>query len=233
VVAKIREAVRGAHTNFRSLYEAADRDSIPVSLLLAGSTLDKLTYNLGLLATSTAALSSNYVRALLEVRMTADAKLSDAITHDMDAVASCLQLMMPSKSSESVMVMDEHQCRNVADVVDRYDRTISSTLIHYNMCVRSSTATSIYHSPLYRSSLDVLVDGTNSLLGGMDEVRDRLREQQESAVAELRDSTKYSHILESVSLLNATCRGSQKTTSSLVRQVQLEGRTTRMSTWDT
>jgi hypothetical protein len=188
VVAKIREAVRGAHANFRSLYEAADRDSIPVSLLLAGSTLDKLTYNLDLLATSSAALSSNYVRALFDTRMAADVKLSDAITRDMDVVASCLRLMMPSNSSEPVMIMEEHQCRNVADMVDRYDRTISSTLIQYNVYVQTSTATSLYHSPLYRSSLDVLVEGTHSLLGGMDDIRNRLREQQESVVAELRES---------------------------------------------
>jgi hypothetical protein len=159
-----------------------------MSLLVAGSALDKLMYHLDLLATSTAALSSNYVRTLFETRITVDVKLSDAITRDMDAVASCLRLMTPSKSSGLVMVMEEHQCRDVADMVDRYDRTISSTLIHYNVCVQSSTATSIYHSPLYRSSLDVLVDGTHSLLGGMDDIRDRLREQQESAVAELRES---------------------------------------------
>jgi hypothetical protein len=159
-----------------------------MSLLVAGSALDKLMYHLDLLATSTAALSSNYVRDLFEIRMAADVKLSDAITRDMDAVASCLRLMMPSDSSEPVMAMEEHQCRDVADMVDRYDRMISSTLIHYNVCVRSSTSTSIYYSPLYRSSLDVLVDGTNSLLGGMDDIRDRLREQKESAVAELRES---------------------------------------------
>jgi hypothetical protein len=189
VIDKVREAVRGTHNDFLSLYAAVDKGAIPVSLLVAGSGLGKLTYSLDLLATSTAALSSTYVRDLFEIRMTAGVKLSDAITHDMGAVASCLRLMMPSNSEKQVMVMEEHQCRDVADMVDRYDRTISSTLIHYNVCVQSPTATSIIHSPLYRSSLDVLVDGTHSLLGGMDGVRDRLREQQESAVAELREST--------------------------------------------
>jgi hypothetical protein len=190
VIDKVREAVRGARNDFRSLYASVDKDkgAIPVSLLVAESALDKLTYNLDLLATSAAALSSNYVRALFDTRMTAGVKLSDAITHDMGAVASCLRLMMPSKSSEPVMAMEEHQCRGIADMVDRYDRTISSTLIHYNVCVQSSTSTSIYHSPFSRSSLDVLVEGTHSLLGGMDEIRDRLREQQESVVAELRES---------------------------------------------
>jgi hypothetical protein len=190
VLERVKEAVRGAHGDLRSLCTAVDRGSTPVSLLVAGSALDKLMYHLDLLATSTAALSSNYVRDLFDTRMTGDVKLSDAITRDMDAVASCLRLMMPSNSSEPVMAMEERQCRNIADMVDRYDRAISSTLIHYNVCVRSSPATSINHSPLYRSSLDALMDGTHSLLGGMDDIRDRLREQKESAIAELRESTR-------------------------------------------
>jgi hypothetical protein len=230
---KVIEAVRGAHNDFRALYVTVDRNSIPVSLEVAGTAFEKLTQNLDLLARSTSALASDHVRELFDTRMTADVKFSDAITHDMDAVASCLRLMMPSDSTKPVMAMKEHQCRDVAEMVDRYDRTISSTLIHHSLYVQSPTVTSVHYSLCHRSSLEVLVDGTRSILGGIQVIRYRLREQQDSAVAELRDSTKYSHILESVSLLNATCRGAQKTTSSLVRQVQLEGRTTRMSTWDT
>jgi hypothetical protein len=45
------------------------------------------------------------------------------------------------------------------------------------------------YSIFYRSSLDMLVDGTRSILGGMEEISYRLREQQESTVAELREST--------------------------------------------
>jgi hypothetical protein len=190
VVAKVREAVRGAHDNFRSLYTAVDRRSIPVSLLLAGTTLDKLTQNLDLLSTSTFALSSNYVKLVFELRMTADAKLSDAITDDMDALASRLRLMTPLDSSEQVMAMKEDQCRDIAEMADRYDRTISSILIHHNMCVQSLTVTSFHYSLRHRSSLDVLMDGTRSILEGMEDIRNRLQEQQESAVAELRNSTK-------------------------------------------
>jgi hypothetical protein len=134
VIDKVREAVRGAHVDFRSLYAAVDRGSIPVSLEVAGTAFDKLTQNLDLLARSTSALTSDHVRELFDTRMTADVKFSDAIAHDMDAVASCLRLMMPSNSSEPMMAMEERQCRNVADMVDRYDRIISSALIHHNVC---------------------------------------------------------------------------------------------------
>jgi hypothetical protein len=190
VLGKVREAVRGAHNDFRSLCAAVDEGSIPVSLLVAGSTLDKLTHNLDLLARSMSALTSDNVRELFDTHMTADVKLSDAITHDMDAVASCLRLMMPLNSSKPVMAMEEHQCRDVADMVDRYDLTISSALIHHNAWVSSSIAISIRYSPLGRSSLDVLVDGTLSILGGIEEISYRLQEKQDSAVAELRESTR-------------------------------------------
>jgi hypothetical protein len=233
VLAKVIEAVRGAHNNFRSLYAAVDKGSIPVSLEVAGSALDKLMQNLDLLAGSTSALTSDYVRELFDTPMAADVKFSDAITHDMDAVASCLRLMMPSRSSEPVMAIEEHQCRDVTEMVERYDRTISSALIHHDVCVWLSMATSIYYSLFYRSSLDVLVDIIHSMLGGMDDIRDRFREQQESSIDELRDSTRSRCILEWMPLLNVTCRSSQETASCLVRQVQLERCTTRMSRWDT
>jgi hypothetical protein len=233
VLERVREAVREAHIDFRSLCAAVNRDSIPASLSVAGSALDKLTQHLDLIATSTAALSSNYVRELFGTRMTADVKFSDAIMRDMDAVASCLRLMMPLDSSKTVMAIEERQCRDVAEMVDRYDRIISSALIHHNMCVRSSTAISIHYSLLHRSFLDVLVNGTRSLLGEMEDIRDRLREQQESAVDEIRDSKRSRCILESAPLLNVTYRGSQETTSCLFRKVQLERCTTRMSRRDT
>jgi hypothetical protein len=196
VVAQVREAVRGAENNFRSLYATVDKGSIPMSLSVAGNALDKLAQNLDLLAGSTGALSSDFVREMFDTHMTTNVKLSNAITDDMHAIASRLQLMMPLDSSEPVMTMKEHQCCDVAEIVDRYDRTISSTLIHYNLYVRSSTAVLICCSLLYRSALDVVVEVTHSILGGMEDVRYRLREQQESALAELRDSTQPQYVIE-------------------------------------
>jgi hypothetical protein len=175
VIERVREAVHGAQNEFRSLYATVDKGSIPMSLSVAGTGLESLAGNMELLAGSTAALSSDFVRALFDTCMTVDVKLSDAITNDMHAVASRLRLMMPSDSSEPLIAIEEYQCRDIADMVDRYNRTISFTLIHPYACVRSSMATLIIHSPLYRSSLDALVDGTHSVLA-------------ESVVAELRES---------------------------------------------
>jgi hypothetical protein len=136
VVEKAKLAVRAAHNDFRSLYTAvSDTTSIPVSLQLAGTTLDKLAQNLDLLAGSTNAISSEIIQTAFNTCMSDDVKLSDAILVDMTKLSSCLQLMTPSTSGEPVKAMMEDQCRDIANMATRYDQAISSILLHHSSCV--------------------------------------------------------------------------------------------------
>jgi hypothetical protein len=61
------------------------------------------------------------------------------------------------------------------------------------------------------------------------EIRSKLREQRDAADEGLRDSTWLTMLVMSVLLLNTLRRGLQETTSSHVRELQLEGCPTWMS----
>jgi hypothetical protein len=128
-------AARAAHDDFRTLYETLE-GSMPVSLWAAGTALDELSNNLGALAGSTTALTSGLTRSVFKTRLSDDVQFSHAIVHDMNAIAKRLRLMTPWESSNPVMFVDERECRNIAGMIDCYDRTISHILIYHNSCVR-------------------------------------------------------------------------------------------------
>jgi hypothetical protein len=191
VVEKARVAVRAAHNDFRSLYAAtSDPRSMPTSLHVTGNTLDKLAQNLDLLSRSTNALSSEVTQQAFDTRMSDDVKLSDAILHDMTAVASRLRGMTPSASSEPVMAMEEDQCLDIENMTIRYDQAISAILHHHSSCVHWLNAATMIGSPHCRSSLHLFVDGTRAILESMADIRGRFQQQDDSAHDELRISTK-------------------------------------------
>jgi hypothetical protein len=129
------KAARAAHNNFKALYTTLE-GSMPVSLWAAGTALDKLSTNLGMLAGSTTALSCGLTRSVFQTCVADGVNFSHAIVHDMSAISKRLRLMMPLTSSNSVMSMDEHECRNIAEMVNRYERTISAVMNYLNSCVR-------------------------------------------------------------------------------------------------
>jgi hypothetical protein len=130
LVDRSSKAARSAHNNFRALYLAVGSDSIAPSLAGVGANLDKLSITLDLLSKSAPALSSELAHDVFETRMSADVKLSRAIVHDLNTVAGRLQSMTPSSSSEPAEIMHEHECREVSEMVQRYDRAISAVLRH-------------------------------------------------------------------------------------------------------
>jgi hypothetical protein len=191
VVEKAELAVRAAHNDFRCLYKAVSNPrSMPTALHVTGHTLDNLAQNLDLLARSMNALSSDVAQKVFDTHMSDGVRLSDAILHDMTTVANRLRLMTPSASSEPVMAMKEDQCRDLENMATRYDKAISSILLHHSSCVHWLNAATMIGSPRCRSSLDVLVDGTRAILEEMADIRERFQKQADSAHDELRISTK-------------------------------------------
>jgi hypothetical protein len=135
LVDRSSKAARSAHNNFRALYLAVGSDSIAPSLAGVGAdldklsiTLDKLSITLDLLSKSAPALSSELAHDIFQTRMSADAKLSRAIVHDLNTIAGRLRSMTPSSSSEPEEIMHEHECREISEMVKRYDRAISAVL---------------------------------------------------------------------------------------------------------
>jgi hypothetical protein len=135
-VDRASKAARSAHNDYQALYLAVGSASIAPSLVDVGADLDSLSITLELLSKSTAALSSKLARDVFESRMSADVKLSRAIVLDLNTTAARLRSMTPSTSSEPEEIMHEHDCRDVSEMVKRYDRAVSVVLRHHDMCVR-------------------------------------------------------------------------------------------------
>jgi hypothetical protein len=122
------KAARSAHNDYRALYLAVGSASIAPSLTGVGGDLDKLAITLDLLSKSAPALSSELAHNMFESRMSADTKLSRAIVQDLNTIAGRLRSMTPSNSSEPAEIMHEHECREVSEMVKRYDRAVSAVL---------------------------------------------------------------------------------------------------------
>jgi hypothetical protein len=139
VVEPIRQAVQKAHNTFLALQTVVgDRQApMPMPLLFAGTALDKLLMTLDFVCNSTSDVNYALLYSVFDARVGTDIQLSHAILHDMKAVAERLSLMAPSNLAEPMMTPGDQDCQNIANVVDRYDRAISTILIHYNSCVRS------------------------------------------------------------------------------------------------
>jgi hypothetical protein len=128
VVDMARKAVRAAHEEFRALYIAVDSSSIPLPLIIAGADLDKISTNLGVLAGSNSALSHELLSYLFETRVAPHVALSHAMVNDMNVVAGRLRSMRLSESTDPLADLDENQCRDVREMVKRYDTLVSSVL---------------------------------------------------------------------------------------------------------
>jgi hypothetical protein len=177
VVEPIRKAVRKAHDDFQALQMAVGRASMLTPLLFAGTALDRLLMTIDLISSSTSNFKNDLLYRVFDAGVGADIQLSHAIMRDMTTVAEHLRHMTPSTSPNAMMPMEEHHCQNIANMVDRYDRAISSLLIHHNTVLMQR-----------RYSLDSLVSQTHAIFDGIDGIGKQLEQQKVSAVVEMRSS---------------------------------------------
>jgi hypothetical protein len=130
IVGRSMKAVQGAHEALRSLR------TIPLALTATRSALDKLLNNLDSLATSPEALAMSRAFHTFSVTMRAGISLSDALVLDMEAIAKHLRFMTPSDSEVIVGDLSDQECQDIAEIVDCYNRSVSSVLIQHSVCVR-------------------------------------------------------------------------------------------------
>jgi hypothetical protein len=149
-VARAMRAVQTAYDDFQAL-RASRPSKTPTSLSNAGRALDKLRCNLNLLNT-TEALSIFRGFTLKEANNSVEIPLSDALVHDMEAIASHFRFMNPVDSAETPGDLNEQECRNIEDLVIRYDITVFSVLTQHNACVRDDLAQDIHLAD--RSQID-------------------------------------------------------------------------------
>jgi hypothetical protein len=128
-VERAMRAVRKAYDDLQALRTSRD-SMVSLSLLAANTGLDKLSCNLNLLVSSVEALTGFGACTLVST----GTSLSNALVHDMEAVARRFESMMPTGSAEELSDMHEQECKDIAEMVDGYDRTIFSVLIQRNVC---------------------------------------------------------------------------------------------------
>jgi hypothetical protein len=132
-VVRAMRAVRSAYDDLQALRESR-HSKISTSLSNAGRALDKLSCNLNLL-TATEALSTFRGFTLKEASNSIEISLSDALVRDMNAIATHFRFMKPMDSTETPGDLNEQECRNIEDLVVRYDITVFSVLTQHNACV--------------------------------------------------------------------------------------------------
>jgi hypothetical protein len=132
-VARAMKAVRAAYNDLQAL-RASHSSKIPTSLSNAGRALDKLSCNLNLL-TASEALSIFRGFTLKEANDFVEITLSDALVRDMEAIATHFRFMKPFGSADTPGDLSEQLCRNIEDLVVRYDITVFSVLTRHNAYV--------------------------------------------------------------------------------------------------
>jgi hypothetical protein len=129
------EAVQKAYDDLQALRTSPNL-KIPLSLLVASTALERLLCGLNLLAESLDARTHFDAVALEATSITARTWLSDALVHDIQTIARHFRCMTPTDPTDTDDTLNPLECRNIAEMVDRYDRTMFSALIQRDKCVQ-------------------------------------------------------------------------------------------------
>jgi hypothetical protein len=142
-VARAIRAVRAAYDDLPTL-RASRHSKIPLSLSDADKALDKLCAKLNVLTDSPEALSIFREYTLKETSHSVQTSLSDAIVHDMEAVATYFRSMKLESPAETPGDLDEQKFRNIKEMVDQYKAIVSKMLRKHKMCVQDESSRCIY-----------------------------------------------------------------------------------------
>jgi hypothetical protein len=191
-IAKATRAVCTACDDVEA-FRASRHLQIPSSLPDIVIALDQLCANLSVLADSTKALSIFRACTLREESDSVETPLSDAIIHDMEAAATYFKAMTPEGSIELPVTLSEQECQKVKEMVHRYESIVSTMLSKHKECVQDEftgcVCLLLIHTRLRLSSLTA--DG-REIREGVDVIKQRLSQQQESELADLRTSESLS-----------------------------------------
>jgi hypothetical protein len=188
-VAWTMKAVRKAYDDLQAL-QTRYNSMIPLALLVASTALDKLSCNLNLVTGSAGALAMFRSFSLTETGISPAASLSDALVHDMEAIARHFRLMTPASPVETLGHLDKRECQDIAGMVDRYDRTVFSALVQRTACVPDNRLYNILADGVLtiycRSPSELLEAQSHDVMDGIDQIRRRLSEQEASKAAKIR-----------------------------------------------
>jgi hypothetical protein len=187
-VAKATRAVRTACDAIQA-FRASRHLQVPSSLPDIVIALDQLCARLSFLTDSTEALSIFRACTLREESDPVETPLSNAIIHDMEAAATYFETMKLEGPTEWPATLSEQECQKVKEMVHRYELIVSTMLSKHKECVQDESTRCVcllfIRTRLRLSSLTA--DG-REIREGVDVIKQRLSEQQESELADLRTS---------------------------------------------
>jgi hypothetical protein len=203
-VARAMKAVRKAYDDLQAL-RTRHNSTIPLTLLVASTALDKLSCNLNLVAGSAEALAVFRSFSPEETSISPGTSLSDTLVHDMEAMARHFRLMTPASSVETSGDLDERECQDIAEMVDRYDRTVFSVLVQRTACVPDNRLCDIPTDGVLaidcRSPSEPLEAQSHDVMDVINQIRRRLSEQEASKGAKIKTSE---NMFDSLVLVSAT-----------------------------
>jgi hypothetical protein len=139
-VARVMRAVRTAYDDLQAL-RASRHSTIPSSLSDAEKALDKLCGKLNVLSDSPEAFSIFREYTVKQASNSVRTSLSDAIVHDMKAMATYFRAMKPVGLKND---LDKGKCRSIKAIVDRYKTIVSTVLNKYKECVQDKHTEGMY-----------------------------------------------------------------------------------------
>jgi hypothetical protein len=187
-VAKATRAVRTACDDIQA-FRASRHSQLPSSLPDVVAALDQLCAKLEVITVSTKALSIFRACTLKGETDSVKTPLSDAIRHDMEAAATYFRTMTLEGPTELPFTLSEQECLKVKEMVHRYEPIVSTMLSKHTECVqdKSTRCVDLLLIPT-RSRLSSLTSDGRETREGVDMIKQRLLEQQESELADLRTS---------------------------------------------
>jgi hypothetical protein len=206
-IAKATRAVRTACDGLQS-FRASRHLQIPSSLPDIIIALDQLCAKLNILADSTEALSIFRACTLREESDSVETSLSDAIIHDMKATAVYFRTETSEGSAETPVTLSEQECRKVKVMVYQYESIVSTMLSKHKECVQDeSTQCVCLLSIRTRLRLSSLTADGREIREGVNVIKQRLSQQQESELADLRTSESLSTPVNVALALTPSQRG--------------------------
>jgi hypothetical protein len=206
-IAKATRAVRTACDGLQS-FRASRHLQISSSLPDIIIALDQLCAKLNILADSTEALSIFRACTLREESDSVETSLSDAIIHDMKVTAVYFRTETSEGSAETPVTLSEHECQKVKEMVYQYESIVSTMLSKHKECVQDeSTQCVCLLSIRTRLRLSSLTADGREIREGVNVIKQRLSQQQESELADLRTSESLSTPVNVALALTPSQRG--------------------------
>jgi hypothetical protein len=184
-VARATRAVRTACDDVQA-FRANRHLQIPSLLSHLVEALNQLSAELNVLTDSAEALS---IFGAYNFKEENNHVLSDAIVHDMEATATYFRTMTSEGLAELPATLSEQEYRKVKEMVDQYVKIVSTISGEPKECVRIKlNRCSCFWLIRPRSSSSSRTAQGRELQEGIDVIRRRQAEQQESELAEMRTS---------------------------------------------